>query len=371
MKMVKISELFDVRYGTSLELNALEQSLSGVNFVSRTEKNNGVSAKVKMISGLSPIQAGTLSVALGGSVLETFLQPEPFYTGRDVSCLEPKTSMTDQVKLFYAICIRSNKYRYSYGRQANRTLKDIMVPDLSEIPSWIHQVDFDGLKSASHAVQPSKESIRLDSSSWKGFSLERLFSIKKGKRLIKADMSKGKTPYIGAIESNNGVSAQIGQAATHQAGTITVSYNGSVAEAFYQPKPFWATDDVNVLYPNFEMSPYVALFLCSVIRMEKFRFNYGRKWGLERMKASIIKLPVDLNGNPDWDFMERYIQSLPFSSSIVENRPKPVPGIIAYMRQEAMKVNPDAVIKSEAKLAQIFGASKENPKIQDSPEIKK
>lgn len=25
-------------------------------------------------------------------------------------------------------------------------------------------------------------------------------------------------------------------------------YNGSVGEAFYQPKAFWATDDVNVLY---------------------------------------------------------------------------------------------------------------------------
>lgn len=70
------------------------------------------------------------------------------------------------------------------------------------------------------------------------------------------------------------------------------------------------------------MSMYSALFLCAVIRMEKYRFNYGRKWGLERMKSSVIKLPVDSNGSPDWTFMETYIKALPFSSSIEEAKAK-------------------------------------------------
>jgi hypothetical protein len=58
-----------------------------------------VSAKVEHISGLKPIAAGCLTVAGGGSVLETFVQPEPFYSGRDLYYLIPPKDMTLEEKL--------------------------------------------------------------------------------------------------------------------------------------------------------------------------------------------------------------------------------------------------------------------------------
>lgn len=150
----------------------------------------------------------------------------------------------------------------------------------------------------------------MDTISWKWFRYEELFDIKKGKRLTKADMIEGNIPYIGAIDSNNGVSAYIANDAhIHKGKTISVSYNGSIGYAYYQEKEFWATDDVNVLYPRFKMNRYLALFLCSLIEKEQYRFNYGRKWDLNSMKASRIKLPVAPTGEPDWLFMEEYIKS--------------------------------------------------------------
>lgn len=140
MKVVKVSSLFGVHYGSNLELNRLLPDPRGINFVSRTANNNGVSAKVQRIAGLAPIKAGVLTVAGGGSVLETFVQPEPFYSGRDLYYLDPKTEMTLQQKLYYCMCIRKNKYRFNYGRQANRTLKDLLIPDLNEIPTWLDSV---------------------------------------------------------------------------------------------------------------------------------------------------------------------------------------------------------------------------------------
>lgn len=151
---------------------------------------------------------------------------------------------------------------------------------------------------------------------WMPFKLGSLFDLKKGKRLTKANMTDGDTPFIGAIESNNGVSNYIGQAALHPAGTITVNYNGSVAEAFYQPEPFCASDDVNVLYPNFEMSPAVGVFISTLIKREKYRFSYGRKWHLDRMRESKIHLPVNSKGKPDFLFMQKYIDAMPFSGQI-------------------------------------------------------
>jgi hypothetical protein len=81
-----------------------------------------------------------LTVAGGGSVLETFLQSEPFYSGRDLYYLRPKVSMTVEQKLFFCMCIRANRFRYNYGRQANKTLREILIPDISEIPNWVGEV---------------------------------------------------------------------------------------------------------------------------------------------------------------------------------------------------------------------------------------
>lgn len=135
--MIKVSELFVVKYGVNLELNALQKRPDGINFVSRTAKNNGVSAKVALLPGVEPIPAGTISVAGGGSVMESFLQTEPYYSGRDLYYLIAKIPLTPQEKLYYCTCLRANKYRYNYGRQANRTLRDILIPSPQEIPNWV------------------------------------------------------------------------------------------------------------------------------------------------------------------------------------------------------------------------------------------
>jgi hypothetical protein len=132
MKLETISTLFNVAYGTNLELINLEQcnpwDQEAIYFVSRTENNNGVSAIVKKIEGLHPNPAHTLSVAGGGSVLSTFYQPLPYYSGRDLYILQPKKAYSREEMLFFAYCIELNKYKYNYGRQANKTLKDLIIP---------------------------------------------------------------------------------------------------------------------------------------------------------------------------------------------------------------------------------------------------
>ena len=126
----------------------------------------------------------------------------------------------------------------------------------------------------------------LDVSSWRSFDLSELFDIKKGTRLVKSAMDAGSVPFVSAIDSNNGVRQRVNVEARHPAGVLTVNYNGNgVAETFYQPEPFFASDDVNVLYPKFSMDAALALFICAIIRREKYRFSYGRKWGLERLRS--------------------------------------------------------------------------------------
>jgi len=150
----------------------------------------------------------------------------------------------------------------------------------------------------------------MDTTNWSLFSFAEIFEIKKGKRLTKVDMVDGDINYIGATDSNNGITAKISNDKyIHSANTITVSYNGSIAEAFYQSKPFWATDDVNVLYPKFSLTPNIAIFLCTIIHKEKYRFNYGRKWDKEMMEQSKIKLPINSDTNPAWQWIDDYVKN--------------------------------------------------------------
>lgn len=315
--MTTISDLFVLEYGHSLELNSLELSgdAEAVNFVGRAARRNGVTARVMPIDGLEPAAAGNVTVALGGQggAGVAFLQPFPFYCGRDVMILKAKAEITDQEKLWWATCITANRFRFGFGRQANKTLAELAMP--IKIPSWVSTTNLDQFEGAKGTLSNNAPNL-LKTASWSDFRYVDLFEIKKGQRLTKAAMNTGETPFIGAIDAHNGQRQRVSAEANHEGNTITVNYNGSVAEAFYQPVPFWASDDVNVLYPKFTLNPYIGMFLCALIRKEKFRFNYGRKWHLDRMNDTIMRLPVTAAKKPDWDFMETYVKALPFSKSI-------------------------------------------------------
>lgn len=180
--------------------------------------------------------------------------------------------------------------------------------------------------------------MNLNTTHWKEFVLGKLFVIKKGKRLTLAEQEDGCNNYIGAIDSNNGIANHIAQAPIHKGNTISLSYNGSVGEAFYQKDPYWATDDVNALYSKYEgFNEQIGLFIATVLRQEKYKFSYGRKWTLDNMNITIIKLPAQRNDDgtiyldtskkysddgyvPDWECMGNYIKSLHHKPLTTKNK---------------------------------------------------
>jgi hypothetical protein len=309
---MKLDKLFSFEYPKTLVYAAQVKDKKGINFVSSSGKNNGIAGRVKINPQIKLYPKGLITVPLKGSVLSAFVQPEQFYVAHQIAVLTPKKKMSISKKLFYCMCIRANRYKYNYGRQADRTLKEMKVPN--KVPAWVDSSKLPKYGDISESL--NKSNLKLNDRRWAWFRYDDLFTIKKGERIVNSQMKKGKIPCIRPIASNNGVYKFIDIKPNHEGNTITVSYNGSVGEAFYQPKPHFSLDDINVLYPNFSMNVYSAMFLITLIIRDKYRFGYGRKWDIERMNKSTIQLPVNESGKPDWDFMENYVKSLRFSKEL-------------------------------------------------------
>lgn len=190
-------------------------------------------------------------------------------------------------------------------------------------------------------IKPMKSSgvPSLNVQTWKTFKYggtNGVFEILNGYYNKKPEHTEtGSIPFIGATEYANGVTelyclADIEDTNKDErsndhgidkkifkANCVTVSNNGSVGCAFYQPNDFTCSHDVNVLLlKDRKWNPHLAMFISAIIELEKFRWTFGRKWRPARMPDSDIRLPVTKSGQPDWEFMENYIKSLPYSGSL-------------------------------------------------------
>lgn len=306
--MPTLSELFTLEYGHSLELNRLEQSSSpdAINFVGRAARNNGVTARVVPIA-IDPAPSGTITVALSGQggAGVAFLQPAPYYSGFHVMILTPKTDMTEKELLWWVMCITANRFRFGFGRQANRTLKDIELPSRTTMPAWVHDVDFvkvfeaelTKLKEVSleaHAEAPanigtsrSHVSEIFDVSYGNSLELNRLTSDPNG------------INYVARTAKNNGITAKVvlpPNLEPIQGGCLSVAVSGSVLETFVQKEPFITGFHIMVLRPKKRMDIEELTFYAMCIRSNQWRYSYGRQAN-RTLKSLMIPSRDSI---PDW-----------------------------------------------------------------------
>lgn len=157
---------------------------------------------------------------------------------------------------------------------------------------------------------------------WEEYSLcgksdmMRLFSVKGARyKFTKKDihrMGSGKCLYVTTSNKNNGVS---GTCNFEQAESNVITVDSATdGKAFYQQFPFVGSDHVEVLHPELgtRLNVFTGLFFVSLLNFRLTHYGYGRKRAQKRLRKENILLP-SLNGKPDWDYMELFIKSLPFS----------------------------------------------------------
>lgn len=307
--LVKVSDIFDVKYGNGLALSDLSSNIDGINFISRTEKNNGKVGNVSIINEI-PNPEHTISVAVGGSVMSSFYQENKYYTGYHILILSPKIELTKNEMLYYCMCLKANKYKYNYGRQANKTLKDLMIPSYDSIPSYVNTINSDVLNK-----EPKlKDKIELKANNWKYFKLTDLFEIKKSIPEHKIDSKKGNIRYVTRTMINNGVEDYIDSNKFNLKECFIIG--GESAGCFWQNENFATGNNITLLRPLFNFNILIITFIKVIMDIDKYKYSYGRARSLNRIIKEKIKLPATPDGNPDWEFMENYIKSLPYSSNL-------------------------------------------------------
>ena len=316
---LRFNALFHIGYGTHFDFKQMRQTSAddpdGISFVSRSRQNLGVAAYVKSYKGTRPLDAGLITVALGGSyLLSAFVQERPFYTAQNVAVLTPKTHLTFTQKIFYCLCLSRNRPRYSaFGREANRTLGQIEVP--KDLPLCFQDIQLENVGPSSHAMFAT--SVRLSSVPWKDFQLSELFEIKGTKTTTITKLEShgiGSHPYVTTRATNNGVRGFYDYCT--ERGNVLVVDSAVLGYCSYQPDDFSASDHVEQLIPKVELNQYSGMFLTTILNHNQYLFSYGRKASQRRLTKTWIKLPSTSDGRPDWQFMERFIKSLPYSKDL-------------------------------------------------------
>lgn len=317
---MRISDVFDIEYPKTLIYAEMIPDSDGINFVSSQGSNNGVVGKVKVQDGIKIYPAGIITVPLKGTVLAAHVQAEPCYVAHQIAVLYAKMKLSISEKLFYCMCITQNAYRFSYGRQADKTIKDIELPDY--IPGWVGE---EKVEAVSTIVEGTKTELSVKD--WKEYKLKDLFTIQYGinMELINCELTTADDPesvnFVARTANNNGVAAQVKRHPCYPpqpAGIMTCAGGGSVLSTFVQNKPFYSGRDLYLLIPKYEMSLYAKLFCCTVIEANKYRYSYGRQAN-RTMPDIILKLPGKEDGTPDFKYMENYMRTLPYSDRIEKN----------------------------------------------------
>ena len=148
--------------------------------------------------------------------------------------------------------------------------------------------------------------MNLTDRKWDTFILGELFDNFHGKRLVKQKRLNGKTPFLTASENNQGVSSFI--------------YNDNMAlfkdfisidmfgQSFYHSYNCCGDDNI-YFFINNQISPYAKLFITTCINKNKLKYSYGRQFRQNSADKDKILLPIDKNGKPDYEYMEKYIKN--------------------------------------------------------------
>lgn len=301
-KEFKINDLFIVSGSkTTNKVDIEYEKDSKYYYVTTKNQNNGVESKSNRWT-----EKGNCITIDSATIGAVFYQKNNFVASDHVEILRFKKEINELQYLFFVTILKLEQKRYGYGRKWNQEkIKStkICLPIKSN-----GEIDFEYIE---HFMKERESGIQTPL--WSIFRIDEIFQIPKIKKYSSVPEEIGNIPFISSSSVNNGISSFVNEKYSFNKKCLTISTNGRCFDVFLQDYgSFCISSDVEILY-NQKLTNCHYLFISTIIKLEQFKWGYGRKPKGNKIYATNILLPIDDNGNPHWKWMENYMKSLPFS----------------------------------------------------------
>ncbi len=149
---------------------------------------------------------------------------------------------------------------------------------------------------------------------WRSFRLLDYFDFVKGDQNNMSDLKSGELPLVSAKNSNNGckdfVAANDKKIFGGDCLTLNNDGDGGAGIAYYQPAEFLLDTHVTALYPKKFLSAETLLFISRSITIQREKFGHGYSLNNKRLNVFRVMLPIDDEGEPDFEYMAAYMKNL-------------------------------------------------------------
>lgn len=354
-KTFQVGRLFTMMNGKGITQEEISDNKGDFVAVQSGEENNGVMGYIDLNyckeMKYTYSEKPCLTVARTGTAGFVSFQSKGCVVGDSAKILLlPDEIASTEVYLFLQSVLTENRFKYTYGRKVTeeKYLNDYLVlpaqkaesgfildeecrySDEGYVPDWQFMEDY--IKSLHHKPLTTKnrykQILNLNVENWKYVLLKDICKITMGNKMDASVMTSDKPEvnFVGRSADNNGVACKVDivydnkgeRIEPYPAGCITVALGGSLGSTFLQKEPFYTSQNVSVLEFSNNVSDAAKLFICTLIYNEsKYKyFPFGRELNTHIRTDYGFTIPVTSKNEPDWEFMENYIKSLPYGDRI-------------------------------------------------------
>ncbi len=316
-----IEDLFNIKRPSARSQSDYEEG--EIPFIASGNYNNGV-LKYLMPKDNEVLDKGnciTVSPVDGSS----FYQKEDFLgrggAGSSIILLY-NDHLNEKNGTFIATIIRKicSKYGYSDMGSKESIRKEIIKipvddennPDWSYMEQYMKNIELQSRKSIEKLINCREEENKIDISKWVEFKIGNIFEIVSPKVYHTREVKENSNgiPYVVRSKFNNGIKYMVEKDErfiVNPKGVI--SFGAENASFFYQENEYISGRDMYYIDTR-NLSRNTALFIIACL--EKLTLKYSYNFGLfpKLLKEEKIKLPIKSNGEPDYEYMDKYMTEL-------------------------------------------------------------
>jgi len=316
-----IEDLFDIKRPSSRSQSDYEEG--EIPFIASGNYNNGV-LKYLMPKDNELLDKGnciTVSPVDGSS----FYQKEDFLgrggAGSSIILLY-NDHLNEKNGTFIATIIRKICSKYGYNDMGSKEsirkeiikipVDDENNPDWSYMEQYMKNIELQSRKSIEKLINCREEENKIDISKWAEFKIDNIFEIVSPKVYHTREVKENSNgiPYVVRSKFNNGIKYMVEKDErfiVNPKGVI--SFGAENASFFYQENEYISGRDMYYIDTR-NLSRNTALFIIACL--EKLTSKYSYNFGLfpKLLKEEKIKLPIKSNGEPDYEYMDKYMTEL-------------------------------------------------------------